>query len=117
MTTIRHIPHRIYQFTLSAIAVDWYMKVVNCSPKEGFGLTARKKGLLVPTWSFCILFLSVFNCRLMGVGWCRLYLSVVVGCCWLSGVGCQVLTVDFRVSLLVVVVGSWLSGVISGVFC
>jgi hypothetical protein len=29
----------------------------------------------------------------------------------LSGVGCRVLTVDYRVSLPVVVVGFWLSGV------
>jgi hypothetical protein len=29
-------------------------------------------------------------------GHCRVYLSVVVVCCWLSGVGCGVLTVDCR---------------------
>jgi hypothetical protein len=41
---------------------------------------------------------------------------VVVSCWWL-GVGFRVLTVDLRVFLLVVVVDSWLLGVILGVVC
>jgi hypothetical protein len=38
------------------------------------------------------------------------------GSCLLLVVGCRVLTIDFRV-LLVVVVGSWLSGVVVGFCC
>jgi hypothetical protein len=51
---------------------------------------------------------------------CRLLVLVVGGSCLLLvvlGVGCRVLTVDFRVSLMVVAVGCWLSGVISGFVC
>ncbi len=40
-----------------------------------------------------------------------MYLLVVVLCCWLSGVGCQALIVDCRLSLSVIVVGSLLSGI------
>jgi hypothetical protein len=48
---------------------------------------------------------------LSGVGVdCRLYLLVVLNCCWLPGVGCQDADcVDCRMSLLSV--SSWLSGV------
>ncbi len=61
--------------------------------------------MLLLMWSCCIFLLSVFNCWLSGVGFgCRV--SVVVVCCWLLVVGCRLLSVDFRVLLLVVVVGS-----------
>jgi hypothetical protein len=47
----------------------------------------------------------------MGLVGCRLlYLSVVIVCCWLSGIGCKVLTID-RLVLLSLVVGCQLSGV------
>ncbi len=41
--------------------------------------------------------------------------SVLVEWFWLSGNGCLVLSVDCRVLLSVVVLGSWLSGRMSGV--
>ncbi len=53
----------------------------------------------------------VVSCRLANVGCAGfdslVQLSMVVVCYWLSDVGCQVLTVDCRVSMLVVVVYSW----------
>ncbi len=92
-----------------------HLLLILLSEGGGLWVVSTGKGLLLPTWSCCIFFLSVFNCLLSGVGsGCQVFLSVLVVCCWLSGVGCRVLTVDFRVSWLVVAVGSWSSGVISG---
>ncbi len=48
-------------------------------------------------------FFFIPTCRLLGVG--RLYLSVVLVCYWLLGVGCLMLIVDCRMSLSVVVAG------------
>jgi hypothetical protein len=54
--------------------------------------------------------LSVIGCVFSGAVFDRReYLLVIVVCYMFPGVGCGVLTVDCRVS--VVVVGSWLSGV------
>ena len=56
------------------------------------GIEASKLDL--PIFSFCRL---IVDCSLSGVSFgCRVYLSVVVVCCWLSGVACGVLTVDCR---------------------
>ncbi len=42
--------------------------------------------ILCPRWVVGC-WLSVVGCHLLGVVDCPLYLSVVVVCCWLSGIG------------------------------
>ncbi len=52
--------------------------------------------------------MSVIGCQLSGVGVdFRFYPSMVIVYCWLPGVGYRVLTVNCRVPLSAVVVGSW----------
>jgi hypothetical protein len=55
-----------------------------------------------------LLYFLPVGCKVLhGVGFgCRAYLSVIVICCWLSGIGNRLLAVDCRVSLSVVFVGS-----------
>jgi hypothetical protein len=57
-----------------------------------------------------LVFLYFSSRRLLTIG-----LTVVVVCCYLSGVGCRVLTGDCRVSLTVVVVDAWCRLFIVGV--
>ncbi len=56
-------------------------------------------------WVFAFLFYPFLLSCVCAV--CTVNLSVIVVCCWWLGVGCRVLTVDFRILLSVVVVGSW----------
>ena len=70
------------------------------------------KLLLLPTWSlavFCSCVLTV-GCRVLVFLLSVVSLLVDVWGCWLSGLCCRLLTVDYRLSLSVVVVGSWLWG-------
>ncbi len=88
---------------------------------------AQQKGFLLPNWSVgvdCRLCLSVvvIGCRLSSAQ-CKLLGVAVGGCCWflvdcrLSHCRCSLLIPDGRVSLSVVVAGSWLPGVaVSGRF-
>jgi hypothetical protein len=76
-----------------------------------------------PDWLYFLnelVFLS--NCRFLAVGcWVLVLLVVCVCrcwlCCWLLAVGCRVLTSVCRMSLLVVVVCPWLSGVANDGCC
>jgi hypothetical protein len=84
-------------------------------PKEDCGVGAQEKGYLLTSWSALFLMsVSPVGCWSCVSSEFMLYLFVVDVCCWLLGVpvDCQVLNVDCRKLLSVVVSGFWLFSVI-----
>ncbi len=90
----------------------WGNYFYKCCPKEGCGLSfkVQEQRLLLPTWSRCIFFQVVAGLLVL-VFECSWQVVDPLVSCQFFDVVCWVLTADCRVSLSLIVVCSWLSGV------